>query len=305
MLELKKTPEHTIDRVFLLALLALFAATTFLVVSIGAKQYHSIADSMTANYETRTVSSYLEEKMNQNDVAGSVAVTSIGAFPAIALSETVNDAIYTTYIYCYDGYLREITVSDGTTVLPGDGQKIIETKALAIDMVSSNLYCFTITDTTGYTYPLYISLNAKSSLFLMEIILNILFFSILATFCVQIFFKGYQLSKSTEKLHQAVTACTSIAEICQSTDSPEETLSSIYPESMSLNETILIYYNKDFLACGKQNAVYRATVDFLPDQLATIHITFLDTSTAETLYELSASCYQPISLSTTGGMQYE
>ena len=140
MLELKKTPEHTIDRVFLLALLALFAATAFLVVSIGAKQYHSIADSMTANYETRTVSSYLEEKMNQND-----------------------DTIYTTYIYCYDGYLREITVSDGTTVLPGDGQKIIETKALAIDMVSSNLYCFTITDTTGYTYPLYISLNAKQS----------------------------------------------------------------------------------------------------------------------------------------------
>ena len=59
MLELKKTPEHTIDRVFLLALLALFAATAFLVVSIGAKQYHSITDSMTANYETRTVSSYL------------------------------------------------------------------------------------------------------------------------------------------------------------------------------------------------------------------------------------------------------
>lgn len=101
--------------------------------------------------------------MNQNDMAGSVAVTSIGAFPAIALSETVNDTIYTTYIFCYDGYLREITVSDGTTVLPGDGQKIIETKALAIDMVSSNLYCFTITDTTGYTYPLYISLNAKQS----------------------------------------------------------------------------------------------------------------------------------------------
>lgn len=31
--------------------------------------------------------------------------------------------------------------------------------------------------------------HSKSSLFLMEIILNILFFSILATFCVQIFFQ--------------------------------------------------------------------------------------------------------------------
>lgn len=41
--------------------------------------------------------------------------------------------------------------------------------------------------------------HSKSSLFLMEIILNILFFSILATFCVQIFFKGYQLSENTKK----------------------------------------------------------------------------------------------------------
>ena len=46
--------------------------------------------------------------------------------------------------------------------------------------------------------------HSKSSLFLMEIILNILFFSILATFCVQIFFKGYQLSKTasgSDRMH--------------------------------------------------------------------------------------------------------
>jgi hypothetical protein len=147
--------------------------------------------------------------------------------------------------------------------------------------------------------------HSKSSLFLMEIILNILFFSVLATFCVQIFFKGYQLSQKTSRLHQAVTACTSITEICQSADAPEDTLSSIYPESMSLNETVLIYYDKDFLACKKQDAVYRATVDFLPDELRTIHISFFDIGKADIIYELSASCYQPISLGTTGGMQYE
>ena len=68
---------------------------------------------------------------------------------------------YTQPISTVTTDLREITVSDGTAVLPEDGQKIIETKALSIDMVSSNLYCFTITDTAGDTYPLYISLNAK------------------------------------------------------------------------------------------------------------------------------------------------
>lgn len=65
-------------------------------------------------------------------------------------------------------------------------------------------------------------------------------------------------------------------------------------------DTVQITLSKN--SSGKRK---EGTVDFLPDQLATIHITFLDTSTAETLYELSASCYQPISLSTTGGMQYE
>lgn len=37
--------------------------------------------------------------------------------------------------------------------------------------------------------------HSKSSLFLMEIILNILFFSILATFCVQIFSRIPALEK--------------------------------------------------------------------------------------------------------------
>ena len=41
----------------------------------------------------------------------------------------------------------------------------------------------------------------KSSLFLMEIIINILFFAILASFCVQIFFKAYEMSKDTSRLH--------------------------------------------------------------------------------------------------------
>lgn len=38
--------------------------------------------------------------------------------------------------------------------------------------------------------------HSKSSLFLMEIILNILFFSILATFCVQIFSKDTSSRKA-------------------------------------------------------------------------------------------------------------
>ena len=95
--------------------------------------------------------------------------------------------------------------------------------------------------------------HSKSSLFLMEIILNILFFSILATFCVQIFFKGYQLSKSTEKLHQAVTACTSIAEICQSTEGEQIGIAG----QVSINNTFGLW-QKSFLRCTKKCLVITA-----------------------------------------------
>lgn len=152
---------HTIDSVFALALLALFGIISCFVIIVGAKQYQSIADRMSENYETRTISSYLEEKLNQSDIAGSASVVTLDSSDALALTQTINGQDYTTYIYAYDGYLWEITVNSDTAVPPGSGQKIIETGALSIHALSGNLYQFIITDTTGKTYSLYISLNSK------------------------------------------------------------------------------------------------------------------------------------------------
>ena len=46
MIELKKTPEHTVDRVFVLALLALFVAVAFILVFFFFFQYRAIADGL-------------------------------------------------------------------------------------------------------------------------------------------------------------------------------------------------------------------------------------------------------------------
>ena len=161
MVRLTRNNRSAIDTAFILALLALFAITSFFVIIIGARQYHSIADRMTQNYEIRTTSSYLFEKFNQSDIAGSVSITEIDGIPAIALTQSVNERKYTTYIYAYDGYLRETTVSEETVITPSYGQKIIEAASLDIAACSKNLYCFTITDTYGNSCPIFISWNAK------------------------------------------------------------------------------------------------------------------------------------------------
>ena len=161
MVRLNRSNSRTIDTFFFFSLLALFAITSFLVIVIGARQYHSIADRMTENYETRTAASYLVEKFHQHDVSGSVSIVDLDGTPAISLSQIVNERSYFTYIYAYDGYLREITVSEDAMVTPASGQKIIEASSLTITACAGNLYCFTLTDTYGHTSPIYISLNAK------------------------------------------------------------------------------------------------------------------------------------------------
>jgi len=161
MVRLNQSDSRSIDTFFILALLTLFSITSFFVIIIGARQYHAIADHMTENYETRTAASYLVEKFRQHDSADAVSITDLEGVSAISFTQVVNEKSYHTLIYAYDGYLREITISEDSNISPDAGQKIIETAGMTIEACTSNLYCFTLTDTFGNKSPIYISLNAQ------------------------------------------------------------------------------------------------------------------------------------------------
>ena len=111
--------------------------------------------------------------------------------------------------------------------------------------------------------------HTKAGLFLMEIMINILFFSVLVTICLQLFFKAHNLSESTTSLHRAVTTCTSIAEVYQSNDSGKEAILTIYPDAVSQTDQIILYFDKDFASCEETYAVYRAVVTLADSPLHT------------------------------------
>lgn len=156
------TTSHKIDTVFVTALFTVFAATAFLVVLIGAKQYQNTADSMDYNYEIRTASSYLVEKVRQNDSASHIAVSELDGIPALSLTSEENGAHYTTYIYCYDGALRELFVSEHSVYAPNAGQQIVPLQDFAPEALYSGLIRITVTGTDGTPVPLYISVHADS-----------------------------------------------------------------------------------------------------------------------------------------------
>lgn len=108
----------------------------------------------------------------------------------------------------------------------------------------------------------------SSSLFLMELIIAILFFSVASAVCVQFFVKSHLLSNDSDALNHAVNECASTAEIvdaCNSIEDSINTIKNLYPDgdyteiqNLSDNQEtdITIYYNDYFENCKKEDSEY-------------------------------------------------
>ena len=145
--------------------------------------------------------------------------------------------------------------------------------------------------------------HPKSSLFLMEIMINILFFAVLVTICLQLFFKAHNLSEDTSVMHRAVTTCTSIAEVYQSNHDGNEVVMTVYPDAIALNSTILIYFDDAYQPCSEAMSTYRAVLEHgnPPDA----NITFYAQDSGEVIYSLAVSSYTPRNLDALEGGNFD
>ncbi len=144
----------------------------------------------------------------------------------------------------------------------------------------------------------------SSSLFLLELILAILFFSIASAVCVQFFVKSHILSRDAQRLNHAVNECSGIAEIVNTsygTDEAVELIAEIYPHvSIELFEengdvpsvSVRIYYDKDFIPCTENENVYTLhTVLWEQGNMLTAGMTMAEANEEASIYELTVKHY--------------
>lgn len=120
--------------------------------------------------------------------------------------------------------------------------------------------------------------SSKSSLFLLELMISIVFFALAAAGCVQVFAKAHMLSQEAGRLDMAVSVAQSLEEEC----------------SGSRMEDNQRYYDELGNVCGKEDGVYLAEI--LQTEQAgmnQIHITVMDMKTQDTLYTLQTASYLP------------
>ena len=168
---MKQEHSFIVDVLFVLALFGVFAISALVLVTIGADVYQHTVQDMSANYETRTAVSYLTEKVHQNDITSAdgesnACITTLNGTPALMLSQEINEEVYSTYLYLYDGYLKELFMQQNNS-LGGNaleaGVNIMELDSFQLQQMNANLLSIEMATKQGESYKIYVSshCNAK------------------------------------------------------------------------------------------------------------------------------------------------
>lgn len=137
---------HTVDMLFVIALLFLFALGALMLIALGSSIYKRGVDTLTKSYDKRTAYAYITEKLRQCDEEGSISTDIFNKSGAIRIDSQIGDTPYVTYLYDYDGALMELYArADAGDLPPESGQKIMNIQGLVINSKGNGMLEITIT----------------------------------------------------------------------------------------------------------------------------------------------------------------
>ena len=115
--------------VLLLAVFLLLAVLTAMRTAACYKKVLDRSDRM----DRSTALTYITEKVRQNDTAGALRIGTIGDCQALVICQG-DEILYDTYIYCYDGSLRELMIKRELTPAPEMGRSLLPMDLLELTL---------------------------------------------------------------------------------------------------------------------------------------------------------------------------
>ncbi|MBD5548797.1 MAG: DUF4860 domain-containing protein [Lachnospiraceae bacterium] len=156
----EKQPKHIIDTLFVIALFCLFALSAIFLITIGASIYGRTVNNMEDNFNNRTALAYITQKVRQSDNADSLSIGTFHECPALIITSRIENTEYCTYLYEYNGYLKEIMLRKGMTLDPDIGQNIIAISDFSLVPINNHLMNCKITIDDAQNYNLYITVHS-------------------------------------------------------------------------------------------------------------------------------------------------
>ncbi len=137
----------SISDIFPVALFLIFTFSVMFFVIISVQLYRSIVRHSGSEEDTDIAARYMVEKIRSHDELGNITVTDYMGHEAIRLDKMVKDQPYVTYIYVYNGSLRELYVEESelSNCSEDSGTEILEIKDMNIEKISEDLLKFDFT----------------------------------------------------------------------------------------------------------------------------------------------------------------
>ena len=140
--------------------------------------------------------------------------------------------------------------------------------------------------------------HSKSALFLMEMIIAILFFSLASAVCIQLFAKAHTLSRQTVNENHAVIQAQNLAECYLAMNGDLQQIADLYKVGCTATtDRILVYFDKNWTPCPSEEACFQTELLSFPlneHGLYTANIIVTENNTPnEVLFSLEISHHIP------------
>ena len=156
-----------LDSIAVLLLTAVFMVLALGVTALSSALYSNTVQTASENNSSRTAIAYLSNQIRRCDHAEAIIVTRFEDLAAIKLVEYIDEDRYVTWLYCYDGYLRELFTEDTILLSVDAGIPILPLQSLSFQESTERLLQITIKDEQGLISQL--QLAPRSGLIMEEV----------------------------------------------------------------------------------------------------------------------------------------
>ena len=141
--------QGAISAMAVLLLFAMFALLSVGVLTAGMTVYQKTRTKADSVYHRRTSLSYIANQIRQADRLDGVEVVQFHGSDALSLRQTYWDTNYYTYIYVWDGQLRELFFEEGLELPPESGAIIVELTQMSVSVSEEGLIHLSLTYADG------------------------------------------------------------------------------------------------------------------------------------------------------------
>ena len=143
--------KHSTDTLSSLLLFGVYVLSLLLMLLFAAGAYRNAVQGTEENLNLRTAMSYITAKIRRHDNGHDVFPGKIQDTQALCMTDTINKETYITYIYLYDGELKELFTKDQNNVSLSMGTSVASLDSFIIEETPEHFYRISMKDTNGNT----------------------------------------------------------------------------------------------------------------------------------------------------------